>query len=66
MKKHQKNDYGKCHKCGGKMSQGIAIMPTVISCIDESWNYHTTNYYGGPGRIIKVAKCEKCGRSEPI
>ena len=66
MKKHPKNDYGICHKCGGKMYPGLAIVPTVISCIDDMWNYYTTNYYGGTGILVKVAKCEKCGRSETI
>ena len=66
MKKHPKNDYGKCHKCGGKMSPGLAIVPTVITFIDLGMRYDATNYHGGPGRLIKVAKCEKCGRSETI
>ena len=66
MKKHPKNDYGICHKCGGKMSPGLAIVPTVISYIDDNWNYYTTNHYGGHCKIIKVSKCARCGRSETI
>ena len=67
MKKHQKNDYGRCHKCGGKMVPGTAIVNSVISCSPwRSLNYDATSYYGGPGRIIKVLKCEECGRSEAI
>ena len=64
MKKHPKNDYGRCNKCDGKMSPGLAITSTVISCIDASMYYDVTNYHGGPGRLIKVAKCKKFGRSE--
>ena len=67
MKKPPKNDYGVCKKCGGKMVPGTAIVNSVISCSPwRTMTYDATSCYGGYGRIIKVAKCEKCGMSETI
>lgn len=53
-----------CRRCGGKMKPGIAMQSTLKAGVpDFPGSGVVTMSPGGPGRIIPVDKCERCGWS---
>lgn len=47
----------RCHKCGGEITEGIAMRQT-FDVADEG-----TISYGGPGKLGSCWKCRDCGHS---
>lgn len=62
MKQHPSNSYGYC-KCGGKLKSGVALASTYTGVPDFPGGDVVTLSPGGPGQIISVIKCERCGKS---
>lgn len=54
---------GKCHSCGGEMKEGIAIGQTYRGVPDFPDGEVCTFSPGGPGKLVPVMKCVKCGWS---
>lgn len=54
-----------CKKCGGRMRLGSALVSTSVQAVpDFSGDPHASTFYeGGPGRLVTVSKCERCGWS---
>lgn len=51
-----------CPKCNGKMKYGVAMQSTAV-CISENRRPLQIYTFGGPGKLIQVLKCERCGLS---
>jgi len=54
-----------CRKCGGEMRPGIATGQTYMAGTpDFPGDKHSSTFSaGGPGVVIEVRKCIKCGWS---
>ncbi|MDZ7906404.1 MAG: hypothetical protein U5N55_11960 [Cypionkella sp.] len=54
-----------CRKCGGSMHPGIATGQTYTGgATDLPSDTHISTFSaGGPGQVINVMKCSKCGWS---
>jgi hypothetical protein len=61
--------HNRCKKCNkGQMKKGIALMQTIVAGMpdfigDEPGGPGCTMSPGGPGEIVEVMKCDKCGYS---
>ncbi len=53
----------RCRKCSGKMINSIAIEETCTGIPDFPGGDVVTVSPGGPGKLIKVKKCSRCGWS---
>jgi hypothetical protein len=57
----------KCSRCRVYMKKGIAIQNTLSGVPDFIGSKEViTMSYSGPGKIIDVWKCPKCGSSKSI
>lgn len=55
-----------CFKCGGIMTEGVALENTWTSSEDfggDKGSYGTTMSKNGPALMVKVKKCADCGNS---
>lgn len=54
----------KCPKCSGTMKEGVALDQTYTGIGDfRQSDAVCTVSPGGPGKMISVLKCDKCGHS---
>lgn len=52
-----------CSRCGGQMKPGIALEQTYTGSPDFPGGEVVTMSPGGPGRLVRCMKCERCGWS---
>jgi hypothetical protein len=52
-----------CPRCGVGMEPGIALVSTLTAGEPDLGGDVATMSPGGPGRVVNVAKCPRCGHS---